>query len=66
MLAMRAISPQRLMSDAGDRFLRRDFFALGKEVSSGIWLRPEAALVILNTLFHRMAFYPLPGKATIA
>jgi hypothetical protein len=27
-----------------NRFFHRDFFAFGKEVSSCIWLRPEAAL----------------------
>ena len=29
----------------------RDFFAFGKEVSSGIWLRPKAALGSIGGVF---------------
>jgi hypothetical protein len=39
------------------RFFHRDFFAFGKEVSSGIWLRLEAALGRINALFHRQEKY---------
>ena len=36
----------------GYRFLHRDFFACGKEVSSTIWLRPEAALGKITPFFR--------------
>jgi hypothetical protein len=41
----------------GDRFFHRDFFAFSKEVSSGIWLRPAAALGKTNALFHQAGLY---------
>jgi hypothetical protein len=45
---LEALSDQR----AEYRFFHRDFFAFDKEVSSGIWLRPEATLGKINVLFH--------------
>ena len=49
------------------RFFHRDFFAFEKEVSSGIWLRPEAALESINRLSVRRCMRSevrWPGTAT--
>src|SRR6186713_1191417 len=48
-----------------NRVFCRDFFAFGKEVSSGIWLRPEAALGKSNHRFHDPRLYRWPDKRSI-
>jgi hypothetical protein len=47
-------------------FFRREFFAFGKEVWSGNWLRPAAARGNLNIMFRQPAIYPAPAEWSTA
>ena len=49
-----------------NRFFYRDFFAFGREVSYGIWWRPERRARISNSFFRQSSTYRLRSETSIA
>ncbi|MGH8521902.1 MAG: hypothetical protein ACREU9_10905, partial [Gammaproteobacteria bacterium] len=54
---IRLDSGEEVKQKIGYKFFHRDIFAFGKEVWSAIWLRPEAALGIINALFWQKYYW---------